>query len=159
MRKTLEVGQTHFYSRSRRSLWHKGATSGHVQFVESIHVDCDADVLLVKVRQQGGACHEGYHSCFFRRVNEAGALEVVETPIFDAEKVYAQRSRVVRRRWSSDWGVVKPNTVRATASGKRDFPVLCPWRIRIHGCQARRQSHPSDVANFVVPRTAEELRN
>lgn len=90
LRKTLEVGQTHFYSRSRRSLWHKGATSGHVQAVESIHVDCDADVLLVKVRQQGGACHEGYHSCFFRRVNEAGALEVVETPIFDAETVYAQ---------------------------------------------------------------------
>ena len=90
LRKTLEVGQTHFYSRSRRSLWHKGATSGHVQVVESIHVDCDADVLLVKVRQQGGACHEGYHSCFFRRVNEAGTLEVVETPIFDAETVYAQ---------------------------------------------------------------------
>ena len=90
LRKTLEVGQIHFYSRSRRSLWHKGATSGHVQVVVSIHVDCDADVLLVKVRQQGGACHEGYHSCFFRRVNEAGALEVVETPIFDAETVYAQ---------------------------------------------------------------------
>jgi len=90
LRKTLEVGQTHFYSRSRRSLWHKGETSGHVQIVESIHVDCDADVLLVKVRQQGGACHEGYHSCFSRRVNEAGALEVVETPIFDAETVYAQ---------------------------------------------------------------------
>lgn len=90
LRKTLEVGQTHFYSRSRRCLWHKGATSGHVQFVESIHVDCDADVLLLKVRQQGGACHEGYHSCFFRRVNEAGALDVVETPIFDVETVYAQ---------------------------------------------------------------------
>ncbi len=85
-----QPSQTHFYSRSRRSLWHKGETSGHVQVVESIHVDCDADVLLVKVRQQGGACHEGYHSCFFRRVNEAGALEVVETPIFDAGTVYAQ---------------------------------------------------------------------
>ncbi len=98
LRKTLEVGQTHFYSRSRRSLWHKGATSGHVQAVESIHVDCDADVLLVKVRQQGGACHEGYHSCFFRQVNEAGALEVVETPIFDAETVYAQDREPSRGR-------------------------------------------------------------
>jgi phosphoribosyl-AMP cyclohydrolase len=88
LRKTLEVGQTHFYSRSRRCLWHKGATSGHVQVVESIHVDCDADVLLLKVRQQGGACHEGYHSCFFRRLNQTGALEVVETPIFNAEDVY-----------------------------------------------------------------------
>jgi phosphoribosyl-AMP cyclohydrolase len=88
LRKTLEVGQTHFYSRSRRCLWHKGATSGHVQVVESIHVDCDADVLLLKVRQQGGACHEGYHSCFFRRLNQTGALEVVETPIFNAEDAY-----------------------------------------------------------------------
>ncbi len=90
LRKTLEVGQTHFYSRSRRLLWHKGETSGHVQFVESIRVDCDADVLLVKVHQQGGACHEGYHSCFFRRVNETGELAVVDTPVFDAGTVYAQ---------------------------------------------------------------------
>jgi phosphoribosyl-AMP cyclohydrolase len=86
---TLETGQTHFYSRSRRSLWHKGGTSGHVQLVESIRVDCDADVLLIKVRQKGGACHEGYRSCFFRRVDEAHGLEIVDRPIFDAERVYA----------------------------------------------------------------------
>ena len=86
---TLETGQTHFYSRSRKSLWHKGGTSGHVQLVESIRVDCDADVLLIKVRQQGGACHEGYRSCFFRRVDEAHGLEIVDRPIFDAERVYA----------------------------------------------------------------------
>ena len=60
-----------------------------VQIVESIHVDCDADVLLLKVRQQGGACHEGYHSCFFRRLNETGTMEVVATPMFNAEEVYA----------------------------------------------------------------------
>jgi phosphoribosyl-AMP cyclohydrolase len=88
LRKTLEVGQTHFYSRSRRSLWHKGGTSGHVQVVESIHVDCDGDVLLIKVRQIGGACHEGYRSCFFRRVNEARDLEVADSPIFDVKTVY-----------------------------------------------------------------------
>jgi len=87
---TLETGQTHFYSRSRRSHWHKGGTSGHVQFVESIHVDCDADVLLIKVRQVGGACHEGYRSCFFRRVDAAHRLEVVDTPVFDANEVYRQ---------------------------------------------------------------------
>ena len=86
---TLETGQTHFYSRSRKSLWHKGGTSGHVQLVESIRVDCDADVLLIKVRQKGGACHEGYRSCFFRRVDEAHGLEIVDRPIFDAERVYA----------------------------------------------------------------------
>jgi phosphoribosyl-AMP cyclohydrolase len=88
--RTLETGQTHFYSRSRRSHWHKGGTSGHVQFVESIHVDCDADVLLIKVRQVGGACHEGYLSCFFRRVDPARRLEVVDEPVFDASAVYRQ---------------------------------------------------------------------
>jgi phosphoribosyl-AMP cyclohydrolase len=87
--KTLEIGQTHFYSRSRRAQWHKGETSGHVQIVESIRVDCDGDVLLIKVRQVGGACHEGYRSCFFRRVSEAMTLEVVEATVFDAETVYA----------------------------------------------------------------------
>jgi len=85
---TLATGQTHFYSRSRRASWHKGGTSGHVQHVESIYVDCDADVLLVKVRQVGGACHNGYRSCFFRRVDQAGRLEVIALPVFEAEKVY-----------------------------------------------------------------------
>ncbi len=68
LRATVETGQTHFYSRSRRSHWHKGGTSGHVQHVESIWIDCDGDVILIKARQVGGACHEGYRSCFFRRL-------------------------------------------------------------------------------------------
>lgn len=88
VRRTLETGQTHFYSRSRRSAWHKGGTSGHVQHVESLSVDCDGDVLLVMVRQVGGACHEGYHSCFFRRVTPDGQLQVVAEPVFRAEDVY-----------------------------------------------------------------------
>lgn len=84
---TLRTGQTHFYSRSRQSHWHKGGTSGHVQHVESIRVDCDADVLLIAVRQVGGACHEGYRSCFFRQV-EGGGLRTVATPVFEPETVY-----------------------------------------------------------------------
>jgi phosphoribosyl-AMP cyclohydrolase len=88
VRDTLATGQTHFFSRSRRSHWHKGATSGHVQDVESIAIDCDGDVLLIKVRQVGGACHEGYRSCFFRRVNDAGELETAARPVFDAGSVY-----------------------------------------------------------------------
>jgi phosphoribosyl-AMP cyclohydrolase len=88
LRRTIETGQTHFYSRSRRASWHKGATSGHVQHVESIAVDCDADVLLVRVRQLGGACHEGYRSCFFRKVEPDGRLEVVAERVFDPEQVY-----------------------------------------------------------------------
>ena len=88
LRDTLATGQTHFFSRSRRSHWHKGATSGHVQHVESIAIDCDGDVLLIKVHQVGGACHEGYRSCFFRRVNDAGQLEISARPVFDAASVY-----------------------------------------------------------------------
>ena len=88
VRKTYESGQTHFYSRSRRSAWHKGGTSGHVQHVVSIRVDCDADVLLIQARQVGGACHEGYHSCFSRQVAPDGRLESIADPIFEVEAVY-----------------------------------------------------------------------
>ena len=91
IRRTLATGQTHFYSRSRRASWHKGGISGHVQHVESIHVDCDADVLLIRVRQVGGACHEGYRSCFWRRVDADGGLEIIDTPIFEAEQVYGPK--------------------------------------------------------------------
>jgi phosphoribosyl-AMP cyclohydrolase len=91
IRATFATGQTHFYSRSRQSSWHKGETSGHVQHVESIQVDCDADVLLIKARQVGGACHEGYRSCFFRRVDADGKLEVIASPVFEAKAVYAAK--------------------------------------------------------------------
>lgn len=66
LRLSLETGQTHFWSRSRQELWHKGATSGHVQHVREIRVDCDGDALLVRVRQEGVACHTGHRSCFYR---------------------------------------------------------------------------------------------
>jgi phosphoribosyl-AMP cyclohydrolase/phosphoribosyl-ATP pyrophosphohydrolase/phosphoribosyl-AMP cyclohydrolase len=68
MRKTLETGYTWFYSRSRRELWNKGATSGHVQKVVRILGDCDSDTLLVIVHQTGAACHTGSHSCFFNEI-------------------------------------------------------------------------------------------
>ena len=68
LRKTFETGYTWFYSRSRQELWNKGATSGHVQKVVSIHADCDNDTLLIKVVQTGNACHTGSHSCFFKKL-------------------------------------------------------------------------------------------
>jgi len=91
VRQTVSTGQTHFYSRSRKAAWHKGATSGHVQHVESIQVDCDADVLLIQVRQVGGACHEGYRSCFSRRLASDGRLERIAQPVFEADQVYGNR--------------------------------------------------------------------
>lgn len=85
--RSLATGQTHFYSRSRQALWHKGATSGHVQEILELRVDCDADVLLVRVRQHGGACHEGYASCFFRKL-DGDRLIVDADRRFDPASVY-----------------------------------------------------------------------
>jgi phosphoribosyl-AMP cyclohydrolase len=90
LRRTLATGQTHFFSRSRRAHWHKGETSGHVQTVESVWLDCDGDVLLIKARQVGGACHEGYRSCFSRRAGDDGRLVRVGTPVFDTRVVYGR---------------------------------------------------------------------
>ncbi len=90
--RTRATGQTHFYSRSRRALWHKGETSGHVQHVESIRVDCDGDVLLIRARQVGGACHEGYRSCFFRELAGDRRLDVLGEPVFQAEEVYGPKA-------------------------------------------------------------------
>jgi phosphoribosyl-AMP cyclohydrolase len=89
--KTLETGQTHFFSRSRNKLWLKGETSGHVQNVKSIATDCDQDVLLIKVEQVGAACHEGFYSCFFREYQQgADQWKIVGKKIFEPEKVYGK---------------------------------------------------------------------
>jgi phosphoribosyl-AMP cyclohydrolase len=88
--KTLETGKAHFWSRSRQKLWLKGETSGHVQIVREILVDCDQDTVVLKVEQIGGAaCHKGYGSCFFRRVI-GDALEVVSKKVFDPATVYGK---------------------------------------------------------------------
>ena len=70
--KTLQTGKTHFYSRSRKTIWLKGETSGHFQQVKRILLDCDGDALLVSVRQIGGACHAGYRACFYRALSGKG---------------------------------------------------------------------------------------
>ena len=67
--RTRETGEAHYYSRSREALWHKGGTSGHVQSVEEVRVDCDGDTLLYLVDQTGGACHTGYESCFYPTID------------------------------------------------------------------------------------------
>ena len=85
---TLRTGRAVYYSRSRGKLWRKGEESGHVQEVREIFIDCDADTILLKVHQIGGAaCHEGYASCFFRKVN-GDKLQVIGERIFDPVKVY-----------------------------------------------------------------------
>ena len=88
LERTLQTGQVHFWSRTHGALWRKGETSGHTQELHEIFLDCDADTLLLKVRQQGGACHLGYRSCFFRRVAPDGTLETIAQPVFNPETVY-----------------------------------------------------------------------
>ena len=85
---TCKTREAHYFSRSRQKLWHKGDTSGHVQRIKEIFLDCDADTVLLKVEQVGGAaCHEGYASCFYRRFQESG-WQVVGTRVFDPKEVY-----------------------------------------------------------------------
>ena len=85
---TLATGQAVYYSRSRKKLWRKGEESGNVQKVDSIYVDCDRDTILLKVEQIGGAaCHEGYKSCFFRKIT-AEDFEIVGQRVFDPKEVY-----------------------------------------------------------------------
>ncbi|MDD5730087.1 MAG: phosphoribosyl-AMP cyclohydrolase [Candidatus Omnitrophica bacterium] len=71
IKRTLKLGKTCFWSRSRQEYWVKGETSGHYQFVKSLFYDCDMDALLIKVRQVGAACHTGNRSCFYRKIEKA----------------------------------------------------------------------------------------
>ena len=87
LRLTLETGKMHYWSRSRQKLWLKGETSGHIQTVREVRVDCDSDAMVFKVDQVGGACHTGYYSCFYRRLTEGGWVEEGQK-VFDPAKVY-----------------------------------------------------------------------
>ena len=87
--KTLETGEAHYWSRSRRELWHKGGTSGHVQKIIEVYADCDDDTVLFKVEQVGGAaCHTGYDTCFHKKVDPGGKVSLVGKKVFDPDKVY-----------------------------------------------------------------------
>jgi phosphoribosyl-AMP cyclohydrolase len=86
---TLATGRAVYFSRSRGKLWRKGEESGNAQNVRAIYVDCDGDVVLLKVDQAGGACHEGYRSCFFRQVTPRG-LKIVAERLFDPSEVYGR---------------------------------------------------------------------
>ena len=86
---TLKTGKATFYSRTRNTLWTKGATSGNVQRVKEIRIDCDDDTVLLKVEQVGdAACHTGHRSCFFKRVAPDHSVETVGQPLFDPKEVY-----------------------------------------------------------------------
>jgi phosphoribosyl-AMP cyclohydrolase len=85
---TLATGKATFFSRTRNKLWIKGETSGNIQLVKEIRIDCDNDTVLLKIDQVGGAaCHTGFKSCFYRII-ENGELKTIGAPIFDPKEVY-----------------------------------------------------------------------
>ena len=86
--RTVSTGEVYYYSRSRQKLWYKGEESGNTQTLKSLRIDCDGDVVLIKVEQKGGAaCHTGRRSCFFRKL-EGSSYEVTSEPLFDPSRVY-----------------------------------------------------------------------
>lgn len=84
LKKTRETGIAHYWSRSRKKLWLKGESSGHFQRIKEIRVDCDQDAVLLLVEQEGGACHTGYRSCFYRTIDG----KVVGEKVFEPDDVY-----------------------------------------------------------------------
>lgn len=90
LRKTAETGEAHYWSRSRKKLWHKGEESGHVQKVKAIRTDCDEDVILLEVEQVGGiACHTGRHRCFYQRL-EGGEWITTDAVLKDPKEIYSK---------------------------------------------------------------------
>ena len=85
--KTLETGKAHYWSTSRNQLWLKGESSGHTQEVKEILVDCDMDAIVLKIKQTGAACHEGYYSCFFRKLNPENNINIDDLKEEDLEIV------------------------------------------------------------------------
>jgi len=91
LERTLATRETWFWSRSRKAFWHKGETSGNVQRVRDVLIDCDRDTVLVMVEQKGAACHEGYYTCFHYRLGADGAMTVVGERQFDPDEVYGKK--------------------------------------------------------------------
>lgn len=94
LKKTIETGSAHYWSTSRNKLWLKGESSGHVQKVQEILTDCDEDAVILKVDQEGAACHNGYYSCFYRKLSgedDDYEFEIFKEKVFQPENVYGER--------------------------------------------------------------------
>lgn len=92
LQKTLKTKKAHYWSTSRAKLWCKGESSGHVQQVQQVLLDCDEDAIILKVEQKGGACHTGHYSCFYRELdlNNPDKIETVGKKIFNPREIYGE---------------------------------------------------------------------
>lgn len=135
LRRTRETGRTHFWSRSRRALWRKGETSGHEQIVVEIFVNCEQNSLLITVRQIGAACHTGYPTCYYRRLEHDGSLDVVRDRWFDPADVYDASGQTLAdrtRRWFGAYEFLRDidlTDVSGTSRRLRDRDVAVEPRI------------------------------
>jgi phosphoribosyl-AMP cyclohydrolase len=92
LKRTLKLKKCVFWSRSRQEFWLKGESSGNVQVVKEIRIECDCDCLVIQVEQIGkAACHTGMRSCFYRKVTKTGTMVVTDKPVFDPKKVYGKK--------------------------------------------------------------------
>jgi phosphoribosyl-AMP cyclohydrolase len=92
IRRSIELGKTVFWSRSRQKYWVKGESSGNVQVIKDVAFDCDGDTLLFQVEQTGAACHEGYKSCFFRSAKDKGnGFDITEPRLIDPDTMYGKK--------------------------------------------------------------------
>lgn len=156
LQRTQETGLAHFWSRSRRRLWQKGETSGHVQEVVALHINCEGNSLLLEVDQRGeAACHDGYHSCYYRQLNSAGDWEIDAPRLFDPMTVYQTESSISERSDSVE------NQPESDALAQAWQSIYCAYCfLRDHDLEAvsgtsRRLRHPDPT--WLRQRAGEEL--
>ncbi len=120
LERTRSTGRTHLWSRSRAKLWKKGETSGHEQIVQDIYINCELNSLLITVRQIGAACHEGYPTCYFRKIDEDGGFKTVRDRWFDPHDVYDSSDGMAletrTKRWYGAYEYLRNNDLTAESS-------------------------------------------
>lgn len=136
LQKTQETGRTHFWSRSRSRLWRKGETSGHEQIVENIFVNCEHNSLLITVQQVGAACHDGFPTCYYRKIEDDGSLTIVRERWFDPANVYdttdGESLEARTRRWYGAYEYLRDHDLSeqsGTSKRLRDPAVSVQSRI------------------------------
>jgi phosphoribosyl-AMP cyclohydrolase len=118
---TRSTGFVHFWSRSRQQLWKKGETSGHVQAVRDIYVNCERNSLLIEVDQSGAVCHDGYPTCYYRRLEDDNGFQIVRDRWFDPEDVYDPKggSRALMTRWWGAYEFLRQHDLEAVSGTSR----------------------------------------
>lgn len=152
LQKTLDTRLAHFWSRSRGTLWQKGETSGHIQEVVSLHLNCEGNSLLLRVRQHGSAaCHDGYRSCYYRQLNDAGTWEITQPRLFDPAEVYPHPASDNITGSAREPQIQRPANTHASATSQR-----VPQRPSTHASQTKSQQGASHAEE--LPALADAFR-